>query len=93
MRSAYEVLGVSRGVGEAELRQAYRALARRLHPDVGGDSEAFLELRAAYRILSDPELRAAHDRDPTGTLASSVGEERRAAQLQRRRARLRKLYD
>lgn len=67
MRSAYEILGVDRNASIAEIRRAYRSRARETHPDQarGGSEaahEAFLALRAAYRILVDADARRAHDR-------------------------------
>lgn len=65
-RDAYEILGVSREATEAELKKAYRKLARKYHPDVNpNDKEAekkFKEISAAYDILSSPEKRAEYDR-------------------------------
>jgi curved DNA-binding protein len=61
----YEVLGVSRDASSEELQRAYRRLARRNHPDVNKDPEAeerFKEINDAYHVLSDPKLRARHDR-------------------------------
>jgi molecular chaperone DnaJ len=65
-RDYYEVLGVSRGATEAEIKTAYRKLAVRYHPDKNpGDAEAeekFKEAAEAYSVLSDAEQRGRYDR-------------------------------
>jgi curved DNA-binding protein CbpA len=61
--SYYEVLGVSRGASGKELKAAYLRAAKVHHPDAGGQAERFLEVRAAYQVLSDPVRRAMYDRD------------------------------
>lgn len=58
----YEVLGVAREATPAQIRGAYRKLAKKAHPDVGGDAEAFARLNACYELLMDPARRARYDR-------------------------------
>jgi molecular chaperone DnaJ len=64
-RDYYDVLGVGRDADAAQLKKAFRTLARELHPDVNKhDPEAeekFKEAAAAYEVLSDPERRSTYD--------------------------------
>lgn len=66
MRDPYDVLGVSRTADEAEIKRAYRRLAKKLHPDANADDpkaqDKFAELNTAHEILSDKEKRAQYDR-------------------------------
>ena len=64
-RDYYEVLGISKGAGDAEIKKAYRSLAKKYHPDMNpGDKEAeakFKEINEAYAVLSDEEKKAKYD--------------------------------
>ncbi|MFO1489084.1 MAG: DnaJ domain-containing protein [Verrucomicrobiota bacterium] len=61
----YAVLGLHRRCSDADIRNAYRLLAKRHHPDVNGGTSASLEhiqaINAAYETLSDPQLRQAYE--------------------------------
>ena len=82
-RDYYEVLGVSKGTSDADLKKAYRKLAKQYHPDVNpGDKAAeakFKEVNEAYEILSDPQKKARYDQyghagvDPNGFGSAGAG--------------------
>jgi molecular chaperone DnaJ len=65
-RDYYEVLGVQRGASDAEIKKAFRGLARELHPDVNAHDpaaeEKFKEAAEAYEVLSDAQRRSTYDR-------------------------------
>jgi DnaJ-class molecular chaperone len=66
MADLYSKLGIKRGADEAEIKKAYRKLAKELHPDRNQDNpkatERFAEVTAAYDLLSDRDKRAQYDR-------------------------------
>lgn len=64
-KDLYKILGISRSADDKEIRAAYRALAKRYHPDTGAGSseEKFREIQDAYEGLGDPARRAAYDRE------------------------------
>ena len=76
----YTTLGVARGAGDADIKKAYRKLAKELHPDRNKDNKAasdrFSQVTAAYDLLSDADKRARFDRgeiDGEGNPASPFG--------------------
>jgi DnaJ-class molecular chaperone len=66
MADLYSTLGIARGANDADIKKAYRKLAKELHPDRNQDnpkaSERFSEVTAAYDLLSDADKRAQYDR-------------------------------
>ena len=65
----YKVMGVARDATEAQIKQAYRKLARKYHPDVSKEADAetrFKEVGEAYEVLKSPEKRAAYDQLGSG---------------------------
>ena len=82
-RDYYEVLGLSKGAEDKEIKRAYRKLAKKYHPDTNpGDKEAekkFKEVTEAYSVLSDPEKKKLYDQygsaafDGTGSANGAGG--------------------
>lgn len=84
-RDCYEVLGVPRSAGDAEVRAAYRRLALLTHPDKGGSEAAFQEVNAAFDALSSAERRRSYDgAHAAGPPAPSVSAEGRRERALRR---------
>lgn len=75
-RDYYEVLGISKSASDAEIKSAYRKLARKHHPDIDkstGADEKFKELSEAYQILSDPQKKKSYDQFGHGAFDRSQG--------------------
>ncbi len=81
-RDYYEVLGVSKGASDAELKKAFRQMAKKYHPDVNKETDAdakFKEVNEAYEVLSDPDKRARYDQfghagvDPSASGGAGYG--------------------
>jgi molecular chaperone DnaJ len=63
-RDYYETLGVARNANQDDVKQAFRRLARKYHPDVNKDpgaEETFKEISRAYEVISEPEMRSRYD--------------------------------
>jgi len=61
MDDYYQILGVPENADEETIKKAFRELAKKYHPDRGGDAEKFKKIVEAYRVLSDKKLRAEYD--------------------------------
>jgi len=61
MDDYYKILGVPENASLEEIKKAFRELAKKYHPDRGGDPEMFKKILEAYRVLSDPKLRQEYD--------------------------------
>ena len=79
-RDYYEVLGISRNADEAQIKRAYRKLAKKYHPDTNpGDKQAeqkFKEITEAYGVLSDSEKKKLYDRYGFAAFEESSGADR-----------------
>ncbi len=83
-RDYYEVLGLSKGASEDEIKKAYRQMAKKYHPDMNpGDKDAeakFKEVNEAYAVLSDPDKKAKYDQyghaafDPSSGFGEGFGD-------------------
>ena len=61
----YQILGIARDATQDQIKQAYRKVARKYHPDVSKERDAeaqFKNAGEAYEVLKDPEKRAAYDK-------------------------------
>ncbi len=76
-RDLYKILGVDRKAPPAEIKKAYRKLARQFHPDRNPDDaraeERFKEISAAYDVLGDPDKRKQYDRGGLGAFVGGGG--------------------
>ena len=66
MKDYYQILGVPENASEEEIRRAFFELAKKYHPDRGGDEEKFKEINEAYQVLSNKEKRAQYDAQRKG---------------------------
>ena len=75
-RDYYEILGVTKSASDAEIKSAYRKLARTHHPDIdksAGAGEKFKEVSEAYQVLSDPSKKGQYDQFGHGAFDRGAG--------------------
>ncbi len=78
-RDYYDILGVGRGIGEEDIRKAFRKKAMEFHPDRNKSADAeekFKEINEAYQVLSDPNKRAQYDRFGKAGVGANGGADR-----------------
>lgn len=68
----YEILDVDKKASKEEIKNVYRDKARALHPDHGGDEDAFKKIAGAYKLLSDTKRREKYDKDGIETDQSTI---------------------
>lgn len=73
MKDYYSILGVQRGATDDEIKQAFRRLAMKHHPDRGGDQLKFQDINEAYGVLGDPQKRAEYDNPHRGRVHVNMG--------------------
>lgn len=61
MKNPYEVLGLKKNATDKQIKDAFKKMSKKVHPDKGGSDEAFIEVKKAYEILSDPIKRKMYD--------------------------------
>ena len=62
MKNFYKQLGLKKNATRMEIKSAYRLLAKKYHPDTGGDNEQFLALQLAWETLNDPHKKIIYDK-------------------------------
>ena len=75
MKDPYQILGLDKNATDAEVKKAYRKLAKEHHPDRGGDESRFKDIAEAYDVLTDPKKKAKLNSNPFGQFDESFFED------------------
>lgn len=75
MKDPYQILGIGKDASDAEIKKAYRKLAKEHHPDRGGDEARFKDIAEAYDVLTDPQKKARLNSNPFGHFDESFFED------------------
>ena len=62
LKNYYQELGLEKNASKIEIKSAYRSLAKKYHPDTGGNKEKFLAIQSAWETLNDPKEKQIYDR-------------------------------
>ena len=73
MKDYYSILGVQRNASQSDIQKAFRTLAKKHHPDAGGDEKVFKEINEAYQVLNNIKKRQQYDAGSYGGPGSSGG--------------------
>tara|TARA_B100000035_G_C20996478_1_gene552752 strand:+ start:22 stop:813 length:792 start_codon:yes stop_codon:yes gene_type:complete len=72
MNNPYDVLGVNAGSSDQEIKTAYRRLAKKHHPDAGGNQQRFAEISSAYESIKDADSRSMHEQSQQPRMDSNT---------------------
>ena len=72
MNNPYDVLGVNAGSSDQEIKTAYRRLAKKHHPDAGGNQQRFAEISSAYESIKDADARSTHEQSQQPRMDSNT---------------------
>ena len=61
-KNLYNILGLNSNAKKSEIKSAYRNLAKKYHPDTGGNKDKFLAIQSAWEILNDPLKKKEYDK-------------------------------
>ena len=85
MKNYYKELGLKQNATRNEIKSAYRLLAKKYHPDTGGDNEKFLSLQLAWETLNDPHKKAIYDKSLVNSESYIIKNENWSSELKNKK--------